>query len=61
MDEEELHETAVLCPEYEAITQVQNFGISFLTNLEALTYPRCDWCLNWYDGQCHIFQHSDND
>ncbi|MHB8171776.1 MAG: hypothetical protein ACYDG6_09555 [Thermincolia bacterium] len=50
-----LHEIAVQCPEYEPITLVQGFGISFLTNVEATVYPKCDWCLNWYGGTCKIY------
>jgi hypothetical protein len=44
------------CPEYEAITLAQGYGISFLNNLEALEEAQCDLCINWQDGSCNIFQ-----
>jgi len=55
-DEKILHQVADKCPEYEAITAAQGYGISFLTNLEALEDAQCDLCVNWQSGSCDIFQ-----
>ncbi len=48
------------CTEYCSVAQVQNFGISFLNNLETIYHPDCRFCVNWNDGQCSIFEGADN-
>lgn len=52
----ELDTIAAGCPDYEAITAAQNFGISFLGDLKPMTNPRCDWCVNWQGGSCGLYQ-----
>lgn len=55
-DEKILEKIANKCPEYEAITVAQGYGISFLNNLEALEHAQCDLCINWQSSSCSIFQ-----
>ncbi|MDA8210999.1 MAG: hypothetical protein M0021_03870 [Clostridia bacterium] len=50
-----LTSVAEKCPDYEAITAAQGYGISLLGNVEATVHPRCDWCINWHGGSCEIY------
>lgn len=41
------------CSEYESLANAQ-FGLS-LSNLTGTEEPRCDYCVHWLGGTCHIF------
>ncbi|WP_027340324.1 hypothetical protein [Halonatronum saccharophilum] len=54
-----LEKIAQRCPEYEGIAVAQNYGSSILNNLESLEDKKCDLCVNWYEGDCDIFQEAE--
>ncbi len=50
-----LRSIASHCTEYEAISEAQGYGFSWLNTAESGVEPSCHWCTHWEGGECAIY------